>query len=263
MWPMVKKQLHHTKAMRALQPELKRIKQATKGNRQQESIMVMELYKERGLNPFAPIGLLILQIPILIALYSGINKIVNNPQTLIDFAYPFVQNLSWMEHLKNNIGQFDNTLFGLVDLGRSAIGKNGGIYWPAMAIVIGASVVQYFQSKQLMPNDDKARNLRSILKAAGDGKQADQSEVSAAVGRSTRYLIPAMIFIFTVNIASALSLYFLATGVVALIQQNNVLKQDETELTATNKKGKPIIEGEIIESSKKQNPKKSKKKRKR
>ncbi len=43
MWPLVKKQLHQAKAMRELQPELKRIKQATKGDRQKESTMIMQL----------------------------------------------------------------------------------------------------------------------------------------------------------------------------------------------------------------------------
>src|SRR5579859_7268431 len=64
MWPLVKKQLHQAKAMRALQPELKRIKKASAGDRQRESVMLMELYRERGINPFASLGLVILQIPI-------------------------------------------------------------------------------------------------------------------------------------------------------------------------------------------------------
>src|ERR1700759_4235860 len=57
MWPLVKKQLHQAKLMRQLQPELKRIKAETKGDRQKESMMVMELYKERGINPFSSLGL--------------------------------------------------------------------------------------------------------------------------------------------------------------------------------------------------------------
>src|ERR1700755_2573397 len=69
MWPLVKKQLRQVKIQRQLQPEIKRIKAATKGDRRQESMLLMELYKERGVNPFAPIGLLLLQIPILIGLY--------------------------------------------------------------------------------------------------------------------------------------------------------------------------------------------------
>ena len=67
---------------------------------------------------------------------------------------------------------------------------------------------------------------------SGKGKQADQSEVNAAVGRSTRFLLPGMIFLFTINIPSALSLYWLTGGIVAFIQQAIVLNKDEEEMEA-------------------------------
>lgn len=248
MWPLVKKQLHHAKAMRELQPELKRIKQAAKGNRQQESLMVMELYKERQINPFASIGIIILQIPILLALYSGIHRIVNDPHAILNFSYSWIHNLPGLKELAGDISRFDGTFLGVIDLTRAALNKGGGIYWPAMFLVLGSAVAQYYQSKQLMPVDDKARKLRDILRDAGSGKTADQSEVNAAVGRSTRYFIPVMIFIITVNIASALSLYWLTSAIIAYIQQSMVLKRDETELEALADKGttKTIIEGEVI-----------------
>src|SRR5437870_2105675 len=72
LWPLVKKQLHQAKAMRTLQPEIKRIKQATKGNRQKESQLMMELYKERDINPFSTFPILIIQLIVLIGLYSGL-----------------------------------------------------------------------------------------------------------------------------------------------------------------------------------------------
>lgn len=264
MWPLIKKQLHHAKAMRELQPELKRIKAETKGNRQLESLMVMQLYKERQINPFASLGILVVQLPILIGLYSGINRIVNNPSALVDFSYPFVQQLSWLKQLAANINLFDNTLFGVVDLTRGAVEKSGAIYWPAMLIVVAGALAQYVQSKQLLPQAGKSRKLRQILREASTGKQADQTEVSAAVGRSTRFLIPALIFIFTINIASALPLYFLVSGLVAMIQQHKILKQDETELVAEADKtaGKKIIEGEVVQTVKsKTKPKKASRKR--
>jgi len=253
MWPLVKKQLHHAKAMRALQPEMKRIKQAAKGNRQQESMLLMELYKERQINPFSSLGIIILQLPILLGLYSGLTKLVNDPQALINFTYPFVSNLSWMRELAADIGKFDSSLFGVVDLIRPAL-QDGRVYWPAMALVIGSVAAQYFQSKQLLPNDKDARSLRSILRDAKTGKQADQAEVSAAMGRRVIYFIPALIFVFTINIASALSLYWLVSGVVAIIQQGSVLNRDETELEALADRAdkvsaageKTVIEGEVV-----------------
>lgn len=231
MWPLVKKQLHHTKIIRKLQPELKKIKKAAKGDRQKESMLMMELYRERGINPFAPLGPLLIQLPIFIGLYSGLRRIVDDPGQLTSFAYPFVQNIDWMQTIAADIHKFDETLFGVVDLTRSAIGSEG-FYLPAFIIVVASVIVQFFQAKQIMPQDAEARSLRQILKEAGQGKQADQSEVNAAVGRSTLYLLPALIFLFTVGIASALSLYWLAAGVVAYIQQSIVLNKDVEELEA-------------------------------
>ena len=265
LWPLVKKQLHQAKAMRKLQPELKRIKKAAAGDRQKESMLMMELYKERGINPFGSIGVLIIQIPILIGLYSGLRRVVDDPHALVTFSYPALQHLSWMKQLAGNIHLFDSTLFGVVDLTRSALGKTG-VYWPAMIIVIASAVTQFFQAKQLMPQDKESRSLRTILKDAGSGKQADQSEVNAAVGRSTRFLFPAMIFLFTVNIASALSLYWFTGGLVAYIQQAIVLKGDETELekdadagsAAPKAKKATVIEGEVVATT--STPKKSSRK---
>ena len=186
-----------------------------------------------------------------------------------------MQNLGWVKELAADISKFDLTLFGLVDLSRSAIEKSGGIYWPAMLLVLGSAVSQYFQSKQLMPNDKDGRKLKDILRNAGQGEKADQGEVNAAVGRSMRYFIPVMIFFFTVNLASALSLYWLVSGIVAIIQQHLILGQDEEELEAggpritSDKEStvtKTIIEGEVIvkkpkPKSKNAASKKSKKRR--
>lgn len=230
MWPLIRKQLRNAKLMRELQPELKRIKKESKGDRQKESMLIMDLYKERGVSPFGSIGILLLQLPILIGLYAGLQRIIRDPYEIVSFAYPILQNTAWMKELAANIGQLDATLFGIVDLKRAALGPNG-IYWPAMIIVIASAFTQYYQSKQLMPNDGNTRKLRQILKDASKGEETDQAEVNAAVGQMTKYFIPVMIFFFTVNIASALSLYWLVSGLIAMIQQARVFKEDEVEMS--------------------------------
>src|SRR5665213_1515495 len=116
LWPMVKKQLNHAKAMRELTPEIKKIKVAAKGDRQKESAMTMELYKEREINPFASIGILLVQLPILLGLYSGLNRVIHNPHQIVTFSYPAIQHLGWMQTLAGNIHRFDNSLLGLVNL---------------------------------------------------------------------------------------------------------------------------------------------------
>lgn len=266
MWPLVKKQLHHAKAMRELQPEIKKIKKAAAGNKQKESAMVMELYKEREINPFSSIGLIVLQMPIIIALYSAISKIVHDPNVINNFAYPFVQNLSWMKELAANPSKFDNSLVGIIDLSKAAIPKGGGgIYIPALILVAFSAVAQYFQGKQLMPQSGDSKKLRDILREASEGKQADQSEMAAATGRFTQFMIPGFVFIFTIGLPAALPLYWLTTSLVAIIQQSKVLKKDEFELEKPaikpNKDG--VIEGEVIPPKKTKNKKTTKKSKKR
>lgn len=265
MWPLVKKQLHHAKAMRALQPELKRIKKAAKGDRQKESAMVMELYKEREINPFSSIGLILIQLPIIIALYSAISRIVNDPNVLNTFAYPFLQHLPWMKELAADPSKFDNSLVGIIDLSKAALPKGGGIYIPAFIIVALSAVAQYYQGKQLLPQSGESKKLRDILREASEGKQADQGEMAAATGRFTQFMIPAFVFIFTISLPAALPLYWLTTSVVAIIQQSRVLRKDENELEKTaakpNKDG--VIEGEVIPPKKPKTKKSSKKSKKR
>ncbi len=249
MWPLVKKQLHHAKAMRQLQPELKRIKKASKGDRAKESAMVMELYKEREINPFSSLGLIIIQLPIIIALYSALTKIVNDPNIISSFAYSFIQQLSWLKELLADISKFDNTLLGFMDLSKGAVPKGGGdIYAPALIVVSMSAIAQYIQGRQLMPQSSESKKLRDILREASEGKQADQSEMAAATSRFTQFMIPAMVFIFTISLPVALPLYWLTTSIVAIIQQSKILKKDKEELeqSATKPDKDGVLEGEVI-----------------
>jgi YidC/Oxa1 family membrane protein insertase len=240
--------------------------------------MMMELYKERGVNPLGMFPTLIVQMIVLFGLYAGLIKVIKDPHQIVQFAYAPLQHLPWMQHLADNIHAFDNSLFGLIDLSRSALSPTKGTYLPALVLVVLSAGIQFLTSRQLMPTEKDGRKLRHILKAAGEGEQADQTEVNAAVGRSMQYFIPVMVLIFTVNIAAALSLYWFVGGLVAYLQQRAALKDDADSLVAAAESDKPlrtergskisissIPEAEVITTSSKQirtkASKKSKKKR--
>jgi len=135
-------------------------------------------------------------------------------------------------------------------------------------LVIGSAGIQFLTSRQMMPVDANARKLRDILKGAGNGQQADQAEVNAAVGRSTQYIIPFMAFVFTVNLPSALSLYWLTGGIVAYIQQSIALREDESDMDkladgpSLSKDVSQIAEAEVV-AQPKSKPKSRKKQAKR
>lgn len=269
LWPLVKKQLTHAKAMRELQPELKKIKAAAGGNRQKESQLTMELYKERGVNPFASIGILLVQLPILIGLYSSVTRIVKDPHQIVTFSYPFVHNLSWIQTLEQDISKFDDSLFGFINLGQKAFSQHG-IYVPALILVALSALAQYFQSKQLLPQDKESRSLRKILSEAGRGKQADQSEVSAALTRNMTFLIPVFVFLFGLSFPAALPLYWLTSSVVAYIQQARVLREDAAEADDSVKKRSDSLkvtitrapEAQVSKKPKRSSKKQSKRRRK-
>ncbi len=228
LYPLLKKQLKNTKAMRELQPELKRIKKEAAGNKQQESMLMMELYKEKEIKPLSQIGLMIVQLVVFLALFSGLNRVVKNPQELVSFAYEPVQSLSHMKEIASDISRFDNTLLGQIDLSRPAYDAEMGLYAPAFLMVLGSAVIAFFQIKQTMPNDKSGRKLREILKdASAGGKEADSSEVNAAMGRNMAYFMPGLIFVLTIGFPAALALYWFVGGLIAFVQQTKLLQSDE------------------------------------
>jgi YidC/Oxa1 family membrane protein insertase len=260
MWPLIKKQMHQVKKMRQIQPELKRIKKAAAGDKRKEQVMMLELYKERGINPFGQIGVMLVQIPILLGLYIGLQKVLKDHDAIVSFAYPFLQDLSWLKELASNIHLFDATLFGVVDLTRPALASSG-TYWPALIIVVLSAAIQFFQSRQLSPTTKDAKGLRTILKEAKNGKQAEQADVNAAMGRSMTFLLPFLVLLFTIHLPSALSLYWLVSGGVAFVQQWLLLREDVGEMEAATDKAaareKKAIEAEIVDKPKASSTKKT------
>lgn len=264
LWPLAKKQLHHTKAIRALQPEIKRIKKAAGGDRRKESQMVMELYKEREVNPFGALGLVLIQAPILLGLFFVLRKLFNDPGSIISFSYSWLHDLSWLQTLSQDINRFDSTLFGLVDLKRQA-SESGGMYWPAFILVLASAATQYYQSKQLMPRSKDSRSLRRILKEAGGGQQADQQEVMEATGRFTLYIIPFIIVIVGINFVTGLALYWLVSSSVAIYQQSKILREDVEEagaLVATSPAQSVKTPDEIKQAKRKRAKQKTRRRRK-
>jgi YidC/Oxa1 family membrane protein insertase len=67
--PLMVRQIHSTQAMQVHMPEMKRIQQKYKGDRQRLNEELMKFYKENSINPAAPCLPLVLQLPIFFALF--------------------------------------------------------------------------------------------------------------------------------------------------------------------------------------------------
>lgn len=230
LWPLVVRQLHQVKAMRKLQPELKRIKKASKGNRQLEAMQMLELYKKHEVKPFRSILILLIQLPIFIALFRVIQIFTSHRDQIGQYTYGFMQQFEVVRDLVANPDTFNHLFLGLVDITHSAI-SNGSINIFLVLLAVLAAYTQYIISKQTAPQTTDKR-LRDVLAEAGEGKQPDQAELNAVMMNKMIKFLPFFMFFIMLSLPGALALYYVTSNVFAAIQQHFLLKRDAEEMDA-------------------------------
>ena len=164
--------------MRSIEPEIRKVKDAHKDNKQEQAKKVMELYKRHGVNPFSGCMLFIVQVPIIIALYWVFWKGLANgldPSVLYSFVViPETFNIKFL---------------GLLDMsGKSFI----------LAALAGIS--QYFQMKLSFPKSAKQRPQK--------GKPSLKDEFMKNFGLQMRYGLPVFVFIISYTISAAVAVYW-------------------------------------------------------
>lgn len=199
LWPLVNRQLHSQRALQQLQPEVARIKTQAKGDRQKESQLLMELYKEKEINPFGSFLPLLVQLPVFIALYSVLREIIK-PGEIAKISYASVQHLAPIANIIHHGAAFSPTLLGLINLSKPS---------PWLAALAGLS--QFAQTKQLAP-------------------KAPQGDAQAQAVAGMTYVFPFITFLVGLTLPAALALYWVVTSLVAVLQQYLVLRRDVEEL---------------------------------
>lgn len=242
IYPMTRSMLHQSRAMQKLQPELVKIKENAKGNKQLEAMQMMDLYKRNNVSPFRSIGILLIQLPIFLALYSVIQIFTLYRDQIERFTYDFLEGIPAIKAIIDNPDAFNERLFGVVDLVKPAI-QSGGVDIFLVLLAVIAGVTQYIMSKQTMPKNTSQKRLRDVMAEAADGKDANQAEINAIVMGKMMKVLPFMMFFIMISVPGALALYYAVSNIVAVAQQHYLLKQDEDELeeiaeTAPKKKAK-------------------------
>lgn len=229
LYPLTRSMLHQSRAMRKLQPQLRKINKQAKGNRQLAAMQQMELYKRHGVKPFRSIGILLIQLPIFIALYWVIQVFTIHRDQIAKFTYDFLENIPAIKAIIDHPEQFNEKLFGVVDLTKTAINQ-GGVEPFLILLALVAAATQYVMSKQTMPQKESKRRLRDIMAEAAEGKQADQAEMNAIMMGKMTKILPIFMFFVMISVPGALALYYAVSNLVAVAQQSYLLKQDEEEL---------------------------------
>lgn len=229
LWPLVVKQLHQVKAMRKLQPELAKIKKATKGNKQLEGMQMLELYKKHGVKPFRSILMLLIQLPIFIALFQVIRIFTDHRDQIEAFTYNFLEGVPRIAEIIADPASFDESLFGVIDLTASAFNSTGWTMFFLIALAGIAAYTQYVISKQTAPQTTTKR-FRDVMSEAAEGKQPDQAELNAVMMSKMIKVIPIIMLFVMLSLPGALALYYATSNIFAAVQQMFLLKRDAKEM---------------------------------
>ncbi len=132
LYPLTAKQFKASRQMQLLQPKLVELQQKYKDKPEELQIKMMEFYKEHNANPFSSCLPMLIQLPFLFALYSAlINKEFQDQ--IAHKGFLFIQNLAAVGVLP---------------------GKDHGILWDNLALVIFFGVTTYVTQKMMTTNPD-------------------------------------------------------------------------------------------------------------
>ncbi len=271
LWPLMKRQLHQTRLMRKIQPELVEIKKNCNGNRQLESLQTMDLYKRNNIKPFRSMLTLLIQLPIFIALYTAVRVMVL-PTPTDNLALRAYAPIAQMERIDEVIKlqepylnqdtnaeekqeyDFHPTLFGVIRLDTKAgFGSISAVV--IMLFALASALTQFWVSRQQMPSKKKkGKTFRQIMQEAANGAEPDQNELNQIVSGQMSYMMPVFMLLLMINLPGALVFYYLISNLMTVVMQRHILNKSEQEMEVAADKQiirelKKVQEGEVVDTS--------------
>jgi YidC/Oxa1 family membrane protein insertase len=198
LFPLSKKAVRTQAMMKLVEPELKAIKEKYKDNKQEQAVQTMKLYKEKQVNPFSSILLLLIQLPIIFALYrifysTGFQSVDTS------ILYSFVK-----------VPPAIDTLFlGLMDVTKKSA-----------VLAVCAAVSQYFQISLSTPKLGKRQENAAL-----------HEDFARSMHVQMKYIMPVMILFISYHAAGALAIYWTTSNLFMIGQELFIRKQMAKEGT--------------------------------
>ncbi|NBD74008.1 membrane protein insertase YidC [Patescibacteria group bacterium] len=174
--------------MKEIEGPLREIQQKYKDDRQKQAEEVMALYKEKGVNPFSMLLVLLIQLPIIFGLYWVFAR-GGLPEVDPTLLYTFVPEPAVVSML----------FLGLIDL--------GGKSW---LLALGAGVSQFFQAKLAMPAPPEKK----------DGEAPSfKDDFARSMHLQVRYVLPVFVTFAAYYISAAVALYWVTSNIFTILQE--------------------------------------------
>ena len=194
LWPLQGKSLKSQKALQAIQPKIEGLKKEYKDDKEGMTKAMMEMYKTEKVNPLSSCLPLLIQLPIIIALYRVFLRGLNG-EGGVYHLYSFVP----------DPGTITPLFMGVVDLSS-----------PNFVLAILAGIFQFIQAKMMT----MSRPPKPVQGSEGSKDEAMQ----ASMNRMMLYFMPVITVVIGASLPGGLTLYWLVVNIIAVIQQIVYLK---------------------------------------
>ncbi|MEK7525631.1 MAG: YidC/Oxa1 family membrane protein insertase [Patescibacteria group bacterium] len=178
--PLSIKTTRSQQALAKLNPQVEELRKKYKDDAAAQSQAIMQLYKEHKVSPLSGCLPLLIQLPIIIALYKAL--LAGFKPESASLLYGFISNPGTIQP---------------ISLGFLNVTSPNHI----LAVVAGA--FQWVQAKAAM-------SLQ---------QQTPQSGTANALSSQMLYLFPLMLVVISWNLAAGITVYFIASAVVAVVEQ--------------------------------------------
>ena len=196
IFPLTKKSIKLQIIQKKIDPEIKKIKEEHKDNKEEQARKIMDLYKEKGLNPLSSILIMFIQIPIIFALYFVILK-GGLPDINMEILYSFI-------NVPDNV---NISFIGLINV----MEKN-------LFLAILAGITQYIQIQLILPK----------VSFKSNGKKRDfKEDLMKSMNLQMKFVMPVIIVVIAYNLPSAIALYWVTSNIFMIGQEIFVKRRME------------------------------------
>ncbi|MDD3006598.1 MAG: YidC/Oxa1 family membrane protein insertase [Candidatus Pacebacteria bacterium] len=193
--------------LQEIQPEIKEIQKKYKDNKEKQAQELMAVYQKRKISPFSGCLPLLIQFPIIIALYQVFMNGFRGES--LDLLYSFVP----------NPGHLNTISFGgIIDLAN-----------PNLILAVLAASLQYFQTKSIMSVANKKKEDVEPKKKSEMTPEEKMQDFTQSLSKNMMYMMPAMTLVFGMTFPSGLALYWSVTTLFAIVQQYLIIKKRKGE----------------------------------
>lgn len=179
LFPLFHKSAVHQKKMQKIQPRIKTAQEKHKNDKAKQTEEILSIYKEENLNPFSGFLLILVQLPILIALYHIFLRIFK-PE-IFSGLYSFIARPE----------SLNTSFLGLINLAENSI-----------LMVVLAALLQYLQAKLSLPKH-----------------QAGADSPAEKMARQMVFLGPILTIVVFYNFPAAVPLYWAVASLFSIFQQ--------------------------------------------